>query len=388
MATQQRSPEKTVVSITFDDGQASQYSTLPMLRSHGMSATFYVNSGLVGSSNNYMGWQQILQLANAGNEIGGHTVHHVILNQVSAATARQEICGDRKNLIKQGLAPVTSFAYPTAAERRSTAIVKSCGYSSARGAGELQCQGCSHGESIPPRDPFRLRTPIGARITTTLPDFERKVTDAERHGGGWVILVFHGICANLCTAEYSTPPSRFVRLLDWLEKRRSEGTVVRTVGDVIANGMHMSTAAPRTTVSCEPSPCADSASRSANLRVRLHATSPTGSATSTYFTTDGTNPKTSPAWHAYTGPFAVPRGTTVRFYARDAAGHSEMVQTRRIPAGVAGSTVDPGQGLGGSSPRMLIAQSSFALFLVMLFGGAALLWRSVARRKPHDDRGT
>ena len=99
MSTQTKSSLNTVVSLTFDDGLASQYSTLPMLRSHGMSATFYVNSALVGSSRSYMTWGQILQLANAGNEIGSHTLHHVVLSQVSEQTAVDEICGDRKNLI-------------------------------------------------------------------------------------------------------------------------------------------------------------------------------------------------------------------------------------------------------------------------------------------------
>ena len=40
----------TVVSLTFDDGSASQYSTLSMLSAHGMNGTYYINSGLVGSS--------------------------------------------------------------------------------------------------------------------------------------------------------------------------------------------------------------------------------------------------------------------------------------------------------------------------------------------------
>src|SRR5262249_56513606 len=63
----------TVVSLTFDDGSASQYSTMSMLSAHGMNGTYYINSGLVGSSGYYMTWPQLHDLANAGNEIGGHT---------------------------------------------------------------------------------------------------------------------------------------------------------------------------------------------------------------------------------------------------------------------------------------------------------------------------
>ena len=72
---------KTVVSLTFDDGHASHFSTLPMLASHGMVGTFYINSAMVGSSTYYMTWAQIHALAAAGNEIGGHTLHHANLTE-------------------------------------------------------------------------------------------------------------------------------------------------------------------------------------------------------------------------------------------------------------------------------------------------------------------
>ncbi|MEA2210772.1 MAG: hypothetical protein QOF83_720, partial [Solirubrobacteraceae bacterium] len=62
----------TVVSLTFDDGTASQYWALSQLSSHNMNGTFYVNSSRVGTSGNYyMSWSQIHDLSRAGNEIGG-----------------------------------------------------------------------------------------------------------------------------------------------------------------------------------------------------------------------------------------------------------------------------------------------------------------------------
>src|SRR5215207_5456329 len=73
----------TIVSLTFDDGQASHYSTLPTMRAHGMQGTYYINSGLVGSSPYYMTWSQIRDLANGGQEVGGHTLNHTDLTSVS-----------------------------------------------------------------------------------------------------------------------------------------------------------------------------------------------------------------------------------------------------------------------------------------------------------------
>ena len=93
-----------MVSLTFDDGQASHYSTLPMLQSRGMKGTFYINLDLVGDSSYYMTWPQIQELYAAGNEIGGHTLTHVNLNNVSVSTATREVCDDRTNLVDRGSA--------------------------------------------------------------------------------------------------------------------------------------------------------------------------------------------------------------------------------------------------------------------------------------------
>jgi len=49
----------TVVSLTFDDGRATQYVGRSILASYGMHATFYLNSPLLGSSTFYMTWQQL-----------------------------------------------------------------------------------------------------------------------------------------------------------------------------------------------------------------------------------------------------------------------------------------------------------------------------------------
>jgi peptidoglycan/xylan/chitin deacetylase (PgdA/CDA1 family) len=351
-----------------------------------MSATFYVNSALVGSSRSYMTWGQIFQLANAGNEIGSHTLHHPVLSQVSEQTAVDEICGDRRNLIQRGLAPVTSFAYPSAVRRDPPRAVRSCGFSSARAVGG---SGALPGENIPPAEPFKVRTAEAASIGMTAQELERNVTNAEQQSGKpWIILVFHDICATGCTAQESTKPAIFGQLLDWLEAQRSEGNVaVRTVGDVIANGLQASTSSPHTTAACIPSSCSDSTSRSKAVRVSLHVTGATGSS-DTYYTTDGTNPKNSASWQPYTHPFPVSGAATVRFYSRDAAGHSEPVHSQRIraPVPTMAGAGGPGQALGVTSSRRLVAGTSLVLFVVTLLGGVGLLWRSASRRRMQPRR--
>jgi peptidoglycan/xylan/chitin deacetylase (PgdA/CDA1 family) len=228
---------RTVVSLTFDDGHASHFSTLPMLASHGMTGTYYINSAMVGTSAYYMMWWQIHALADAGNEIGGHTLHHVNLTEVGFLSAQWEVCRDRQNLLDRGFAPA-SFAYPEAGvDANAERIVRQCGYASGRSAGNVfsdgACDGCPDAETIPPADRYALDTPEPAVVSTTLVEMKRYVTEAENNGGGWVILNFHGICDNLCTADNSVRRATFTAFLDWLELRSDRGTVVRTVGSVM-----------------------------------------------------------------------------------------------------------------------------------------------------------
>ncbi len=88
------------MSLTFDDGYDNHATVAgPMLASHGMEGTFFVISGFVGNSG-YMTWSQVSALAAAGNEIGGHTLHHPDLTTVSNSVALQEICGSRDALLR------------------------------------------------------------------------------------------------------------------------------------------------------------------------------------------------------------------------------------------------------------------------------------------------
>src|SRR5438094_491664 len=51
---------ETVVSLTFDDGIATQYNLAgPLLASHGMHGTFFINSGNVGTDPYFMSWSDI-----------------------------------------------------------------------------------------------------------------------------------------------------------------------------------------------------------------------------------------------------------------------------------------------------------------------------------------
>jgi peptidoglycan/xylan/chitin deacetylase (PgdA/CDA1 family) len=243
-----------VVSLTWDDGRASQANSTAIQQSRGFPATYYVNSGWVGTSRYYLTKPQLDTIAAAGNEIGGHTSLHENLTKIPAADASASVCNDRQTLMSwYGPGAGASFAYPYGAANAGVEnIVRDCGYTSARSVtgilSQYTCFTCRPSESIPPRNPYRLATPTSVSPSTTLADLQFQVENAALNGGGWVIYVMHDI--GVPGDSLNIDPVLYGQFLDWL-KTRSDVSV-RTVGDVIANGVP-STSTSSTTTSTTPS---------------------------------------------------------------------------------------------------------------------------------------
>jgi peptidoglycan/xylan/chitin deacetylase (PgdA/CDA1 family) len=231
----QAAPRPTVVTFTFDDGTADQMTAARMLRAHGLRATFFVVTGAIGSPR-YMTRGDLSWLAAAGDEIGGHTVSHLDLLNTSAPEARRQLCAGRDILNSWGF-NVTSFAYPDGAYNRAIeAVARGCGYSSARVTGGLRgtdCPGCAVTESVPPADAYAIRTAGQVDTSWTLASLEQVVVRAEQSGGGWVPLIFHHICRAGNCGQLSIRASTFSAFVQWLALRGAQGTVARTVHQVL-----------------------------------------------------------------------------------------------------------------------------------------------------------
>ena len=222
----------TVVTIQFDDGTVDQMNALPILQAHGMTATFYVNTGpIIAGDSDHLSWANVHTLFNAGNEIAGHTVNHTGLKSLTPAEARQEVCTDRNSLLAEGF-PATSFAYPFGTFDSGTEqVVHDCGYNSGRGVAGISLKG-PFGETIPPLDPYATRTPPNPKKATKLGTMEDYVLNAEANGGGWVQFVFHRVCES-CGA-YSITTAKLTALLDFLQAEVNAGRVsVQTTAQVI-----------------------------------------------------------------------------------------------------------------------------------------------------------
>ena len=331
----------TVVSITFDDGRQSQYQARAPLAANNMNATFYVNSGRLGLSvtDRFMPIERLRALASDGNEIAGHSLSHVNLTTLSDADRRAQICDDRFNLLGAGFTPVANFAYPYAAlDADLKAKAQECGYRSARAAGgirsESRCLSCPFAETIPPRDPYAIRTVDFFEADIPLSTMQARVTAAENNGGGWVVLLLHDICDRCDAGTQTVRAETFAAFLDWLQPRAARGTVVKTVGQVMGTSAPppappvSDTTAPVTTMTCNGSRCGGGRYRD-DVTVRLSATDSGSGVAVTRYTTDGSTP-TATNGRTYNGAFTLTRTATVKFRSWDMAGNAEATKSQRV----------------------------------------------------------
>lgn len=127
LATQVRESRVSpaTLAISFDDGYEDNESLgAPVLREFDLPATFYVTTGLVGSTSQaywdalvgitsrWMSWDQVRNLASQGFDLGAHTRSHCNLGAVGEQEIFSEIAGSRDDIVTNtGVVP-RHFAVP------------------------------------------------------------------------------------------------------------------------------------------------------------------------------------------------------------------------------------------------------------------------------------
>ena len=236
-------PAPLTVTIDFDDGTADQYQTGALLKSRAMAGVYFVNSGRLGLTSEYMSAAQVKALQAAGNEIGGHTVFHLHLPQQSPAEQRRQICTDRDQLLAQGLR-VTDLAFPfgefTAV---SQDIARQCGYDAVR----TSENGNGGSDTLPPADPYQLSALSSLGASTTTKYITDAVSKAEKKGG-LLQVVFHRVCTAGPCRTSAIKISVFTQVLDWLAAQRKAGALrVTTLAQAIGGPVRAPVAAPAPT---------------------------------------------------------------------------------------------------------------------------------------------
>lgn len=210
-----------VVSLTFDDGNASQYSTIrPLLLSKGQKGVFYVNSGLVGQAS-YMTWAQLTDLKKAGFEIAGHTSNHVELPTLSLSQMRTEINGDYSAFVARGITP-TNFAAPFGAYDNISLSLVAKRYNSHRAF-------ANQGLNFWPYNKYLLYVRYVTNQTSV--DQAKAWVDEAQAQNGWLVLVFHEILTPVDPEDtYSWTIEQFTAFLDYLNSKQ---IVTKNIDEVL-----------------------------------------------------------------------------------------------------------------------------------------------------------
>lgn len=219
------SAKDILVSLTFDDGDADNFTLAPLLQQYGVRATFYIPSGLVGRPG-YMTWDQLKALQAGGSEIGGHSLDHIKLQGLDTTRLKHEICDDRQNLIDHGFAPV-SFAYPFGNYDDSVqAMLKDCGYRGARTVRDGP-------QWFPVTNPYLVKALPYIVSDTDLGKLQRYINGSRKEGADWVVLIFHHVCDS-CD-YFAVHPDVMDKFIPWLARQQSLGALkVVTFGDALA----------------------------------------------------------------------------------------------------------------------------------------------------------
>lgn len=148
-------PDGSAVAVTmsFDDGTVHDRRLVAMLNERQLLATFFVSCGKLGAPaaashmSDYLKAEEVRGLY-AGHEVGGHTLDHPVLTELSDGQIDHQVRGNRARLTELlGYEP-SGFASPFGAQdARTAARVRAAGYRYQRGIGR-------HQSFAPPADPF------------------------------------------------------------------------------------------------------------------------------------------------------------------------------------------------------------------------------------------
>lgn len=120
------------VVLSFDDGHSSFFErAAPALQDYGFGAITFVVADWIGRKG-YMGWSEIRDLAEAGFEVGSHSMTHPVLPSLEPEEEWREVA-QSKEILEEGLGRgVDVFAYRGGHhERRTREAVRRAGYRAA-----------------------------------------------------------------------------------------------------------------------------------------------------------------------------------------------------------------------------------------------------------------
>jgi len=217
-----------LLSFTFDDGFASQYSAAkPILDGYGFPATAYVIVEHVGAPN-YMTLSDLTDLQdNSDWEIAYHSydgdIHTVGFPATPQGDLEYDIDAGRAWLYDNGFQGSCDCAYPHGAFTGGTDVLSVV---------EAKLSSCrtihqKHREAFPPSNPYKLRVLLVSMPVTVAT--VKAAMDQAKLNKEWIILVFHKITSTpVANDDYDT--TQFTDIVDYAD---TIGIPVKTVAEML-----------------------------------------------------------------------------------------------------------------------------------------------------------
>lgn len=221
--------EEGLVSVTFDDGWESIYSSgAPLLDEYDIPTTQYILPGEF-DSRNYISKQQAKSLQKAGHEIASHSMSHPLLTEVDDTRMRYELTESKKMLAELGLTGSTAhFAAPESAVNPAITKAISETYASHRNTfGDIENGVDENDVNI--RTNFMRYDIIGYTVRTdTTVEHIKSALDYAKRNNGWLVLVYHQLDDS--GTKYSVKPADFEKHLQLIRDSRVKPA---TIGNVM-----------------------------------------------------------------------------------------------------------------------------------------------------------
>lgn len=219
--------EEPLITISFDDGHETTYSTvMPLLQKYGIRTTQYVLSGTANDSH-YVSWDQITQMQKAGHEIACHSRSHADLTSLDDEDLDRELRHCKEELSKR-YGTVHNFASPYGAKNERTLSRIAKYFSSQRNTAAMPIDGIKT-YHVNLADNFNRNQiySVTVRGDTTLKQLEELVAYTQANNG-WLVLTYHQ--ADDHSSQYSVSKETFEKHFTYLS-----GTDVRivTVSDAL-----------------------------------------------------------------------------------------------------------------------------------------------------------
>ncbi len=180
-------PDRLVV-LTFDDSAVTHATHVgPLLKKYGFGATFFITEGFnfTTNKNDYMTWEQIRKLHDAGFEIGNHTRRHTAVSRQTPAEIDSDVAHIEEQCIKYDIPKPVSFCYPGyATSDDAVNVLSERGYRFARAGGARAFD--------PARDnPLLMPQAFDGKPDSTFEQFV--AATAMARDGRIAVMTFHGI---------------------------------------------------------------------------------------------------------------------------------------------------------------------------------------------------